>query len=77
MQAAEEAERARLAAEEARKAELVKAERQRLLREAAYLRDYLPKGVLHDMEDLRIMEETVAQQQQAQTQHASTTFGKA
>lgn len=37
-------------------------ERQRLLREAAYLKDYLPKGVLQDLEDLRIINEAAAQQ---------------
>ena len=37
-------------------------ERQRLLREAAYLKDYLPKGVLQDLEELRLINEAAADQ---------------
>lgn len=64
--AAEAAEEARAAEEEARKAGLVRGERQRLLREAAHLREYLPKGMLRDMEDLHLVQETADQQQMQQ-----------
>ena len=61
-QAAEaEAERQKLEEQE-RQAELIRQERQRLLREAAYLKDYLPKGVLQDLEDLRIINDAAAGQ---------------
>lgn len=62
-QAAEEEAQRRQQAEEERQAALVRQERQRLLREAAYLKDYLPKGVLQDLEDLRIINEAAAAQQ--------------
>lgn len=61
-QAAEEEAEKRQQAEQERQAGLVRQERQRLLREAAYLKDYLPKGVLQDLEDLRIINEAAAQQ---------------
>lgn len=62
-QAAEEEAERRQQAEQERQAGLVRQERQRLLREAAYLKDYLPKGVLQDLEDLRIINEAAAAQQ--------------
>ena len=62
-QAAEEEAQRRQQAEEERQAAVVRQERQRLLREAAYLKDYLPKGVLQDLEDLRIINEAAAAQQ--------------
>lgn len=61
-QAAEEEAERRQQAEQERQAGLVRQERQRLLREAAYLKDYLPKGVLQDLEDLRIINEAAAHQ---------------
>lgn len=45
-QEAEEAAERRQAGEEARQAAIVAAERERMLREAAHLRQYLPKGVV-------------------------------
>lgn len=61
-QAAEaEADRQKMVEQE-RQAELIRQERQRLLREAAYLKDYLPKGVLLDLEDLRIINDAAAGQ---------------
>ena len=62
-QAAEEEAQRRQQAEQERQAALVRQERQRLLREAAYLKDYLPKGVLQDLDDLRIINEAAAAQQ--------------
>ena len=62
-QAAEEAAQRQQQAEQERQSALVRQERQRLLREAAYLKDYLPKGVLQDLEDLRIINEAAAAQQ--------------
>lgn len=62
IQAAEEEAQRREQAEQERQAGLVRQERQRLLREAAYLKDYLPKGVLHDLEELRIINEAAAEQ---------------
>lgn len=59
-QAAEEEAQKRQQAEQDRQAALVRQERQRLLREAAYLKDYLPKGILQDVEDLRIINEAAA-----------------
>lgn len=59
-QAAEEEAEKRQQAEQDRQAALVRQERQRLLREAAYLKDYLPKGILQDLEDLRIINEAAA-----------------
>lgn len=44
----------------------MRGERQRLLREAAHLREYLPKGMLRDMEDLHLVQETADQQQMQQ-----------
>ena len=44
----------------------MRGERQRLLREAAHLREYLPKGMLRDMEDLRLVQEAADQQQMQQ-----------
>ena len=54
--AAEEAELARQKAEEERRKAIIEAERRRLLREAADLVDYLPKGVIQKIEDLQLME---------------------
>ncbi len=34
----------------------MQAERQRMLREAAHLKGYLPKGLLHNMEELSLLE---------------------
>jgi hypothetical protein len=50
--ARDEAELAAVAAEEARKQSLLEGERLALLREAAELRDYLPRGVIRDQADL-------------------------
>ena len=61
-QAAEEEAQRREQAEQDRQAGLVRQERQRLLREAAYLKDYLPKGVLQDLDELRLINEAAAQQ---------------
>lgn len=67
LQAAEaEAHRQKMAEQE-RQAELIRQERQRLLREAAYLKDYLPKGVLLDLEDLQIINDAAAGQLPDQT----------
>ena len=52
MQEAEEAGERRQEEEEARQAQIVAAERQRLLREAAHLRGHLPKGVVRSMAEL-------------------------
>jgi len=46
LQEAEAAEETRQAEQEARQAAIVQAERQRILREAAHLKGYLPKGVV-------------------------------
>ena len=72
VQAAEEEAQRREQAEQERQAGLVRQERQRLLREAAYLKDYLPKGVLHDLEELRIINEAAAVQNN-QSMAGSTT----
>ena len=63
VQAAEEEAQRQQQAQQEKQAALVRQERQRLLREAAYLKDYLPKGVLQDLEDLRIINEAAAAQQ--------------
>ena len=62
LQAAEEEAQRREQAEQDRQAGLVRQERQRLLKEAAYLKDYLPKGVLHDLEELRLINDAAAEQ---------------
>ena len=61
-QAAEEEAQRREQEEHDRQAALVRKERQRLLKEAAYLKDYLPKGVLHDLEELRLVNEAAGDQ---------------
>ena len=73
VQAAEaEVERQKMAEQE-RQAELIRQERQRLLREAAYLKDYLPKGVLLDLEDLRIINDAAAGQSPTQILEGSAS----
>ena len=57
--------------EQERQAELIRQERQRLLREAAYLKDYLPKGVLLDLEDLQTINDAAAGQLQNMTLQGS------
>jgi len=74
-QAAEEEAQRREQAEQDRQAGLVRQERQRLLREAAYLKDYLPKGVLHDLEELRLVNEAAAEQPNQSFVRSSMQFG--
>lgn len=59
--AREEAELAAHAAEEGRKRALVEQERLALLREAAELKEYLPRGVLRDQADLDYVNQVAAQ----------------
>lgn len=75
VQAAEAEAQKREQAEQDRQAALVRQERQRLLREAAYLKDYLPKGVLHDLEELRLINEAAAEQSNQTFVGSSTEFG--
>uniref|UniRef100_A0A7S0S1F6 Uncharacterized protein n=1 Tax=Chlamydomonas leiostraca TaxID=1034604 RepID=A0A7S0S1F6_9CHLO len=51
------------AAEEARRRGLIEDERKRLLREAAELREFLPRGVIRDQADLAYVNEVAAQLQ--------------
>ena len=48
--------------EEDRRNAILEQERQRMLREAAELRDYLPRGVLRDQADLEYINHVLAQQ---------------
>ena len=50
-------------------------ERQRLLKEAAYLKDYLPKGVLHDLEELRLINDAAAEQPSQSFVASGSSFG--
>lgn len=74
MAAEEEAQR-REQAEQDRQAGLVRQERQRLLKEAAYLKDYLPKGVLHNLEELRLVNDAAAQQPNQSFADSGVSFG--
>jgi len=58
--AREEAEIAAQSAEEARKQVILEAERQKLLAEAAELKDYLPRGVLRDQADIDYINSVLA-----------------
>lgn len=58
--AREEAEIAALAAEEARKEQILEGERRKLLAEAAELKDYLPRGVLRDQADVDFINSLLA-----------------
>lgn len=63
LKAQDEADIAALKAEEDRRAAIIESERMRLLREAAELLDYLPKGVLRDKSDLDYVNQLAAQMQ--------------
>ncbi|KAL6760706.1 flagellar associated protein [Haematococcus lacustris] len=58
--AREEAELAAQAAEEARRRGIIEEERRRMLREAADLKEYLPRGVLRDQSDLALINNQLA-----------------
>lgn len=63
LKAKDEAEIAAGQAEEDRRAAIIESERMRLLREAAELLEYLPKGVLRDAKDLQYVNQLAAQMQ--------------
>jgi hypothetical protein len=46
---------------QARKRQIIEDERRRLLREAAELKDYLPRGVIRDQQDLEFINQTLTQ----------------
>lgn len=48
---------------QARKQSLIDEERRKLLREAAELRDYLPRGIIRDQADLAYINDIAAQMQ--------------
>lgn len=71
VQAAELAQQAAERSAEAERAEAVRAQRAAMLREAAYLRKYLPRGALADEGELRLLDEAAEEAAQCELQAAS------